>query len=68
MRFGTVTAFLGSEQQVHMIGHQRIGMKLTLVVCQRFAEPVQVAGVVLLAKEAWLAVVPALHDVERDTI
>ena len=51
-----------------MIGHQRIGMKLTFVNCQRFAEPVQVACVVLLAKEAWLAVVPALHDVERDTI
>ena len=51
-----------------MIGHQRVGMKLTLVVCQRFAEPVQVAEVVLLAKKAWLAVVPALHDVEPDII
>ena len=51
-----------------MIGHQCIGMKLTFVVCQRFTQPLQEAGVVLLTKEAWLAVVPALHDVERDTI
>ena len=56
------------EQQVHIIGHQRIGMKLTFVNCQRFAEPAQVAGIVLLAKEAWLAAVPALYDVGRDTI
>ena len=60
--------FFGSEQQVHMIGHQRVGMQLTFVVYQRFTQPVQVAGIVALAKEAWLAVVSALHDVERDTI
>ena len=51
-----------------MIGHQQVGMKLTFVVSQRFTQPVQVAGVVRLAKEACLAVVPALYDVERDTI
>ena len=51
-----------------MIAHQRVGMKLAFVVIERFAQPVQVAGVVVLAKEARLAVVPAQDDVERDTI
>ena len=63
-----VCCFFGGEQQVHVIVHQRIGMKLTFVNLQRFTQPVQVANVVFLAKEAWLTVVPALHDVERDTI
>ena len=68
MSFGAVAAFFGGEQQVHMIGHQCIGVKLTFVNWQRSAETVQVAGTVLLAKEALLAIVPTLHDVERDTI
>ena len=51
-----------------MIGHQRIGMKLTFVVYQRLTQPLQETVVVPLAKEAWLTVVPALHDVKRDTI
>ena len=60
--------FFGGEQQVYMIAHQRVGMKLALVVAQCFAQPVQVAGVIVCAKKAGLVVAPAQDDVERDTI
>ena len=48
-----------------MICHQREGMKLAILVAERFAQPVQVVGVVLFTKEARLTVVPALADVSE---
>jgi hypothetical protein len=53
---------------VRVVGHQYVGMQRTLGLGQRFTQPVQIAGVVVLAKETGLAVVPALDDVQRNTI
>jgi len=43
-------------------------MQGALFLVQRFAQLVQVGVVVLFGKEARLAVVPALHDVQRDSV
>ncbi len=53
------------EQQVHMVGHQHIRVQFTARGFQRLTEPVPIAQVVVLAEEARIAVVPALHDVQR---
>jgi hypothetical protein len=56
------------EEQVDVIGHQHIGVQRALGLAQRFSQPMQVAAVVFLAEKARLAVVAALHDVERNSI
>jgi hypothetical protein len=43
-------------------------MQSAVLFVQRFAQPVQVGVIVLFGKEAGLAVVTALHDVQRDSI
>ncbi len=49
---------------MHMVGHQRGSVKRAT----RFAQPVQIAEIVVLAEEARLAVVAALDDVQRNTV
>jgi hypothetical protein len=51
-----------------MVGHQRVGMQGATLLYQGLAEPVQVSMVVLFRKEAGLAVMAALHDVQRDAV
>jgi hypothetical protein len=53
------------EQQVYMIGHQHIGVDGAAAIASRLFEPMEVALIVLLGKEAWLAVDAALNDVQR---
>ncbi len=67
MSFGTVAASRGVSSQVHMVGHQSVGMERAAAFVERLAQPVQVSGVVLLAEEAGLAVVPTLHNVQGNT-
>ena len=50
-----------------MVGHQHVGVQLALVGDKCFAQPVEVTLVVLLTEEAGLAVVVALHNVQRDS-
>ena len=49
---------------MHMVGYQYIRLQRAL----RLAQPVQVAGIVLFAKEARLAIVAALDNVQRYTV
>ena len=56
------------QKQVDVVGHQRVGVKRALLFLQRFAQPVEVCLIIFFAKEARLAVVPALHDVQRYAI
>lgn len=53
------------HQQMHMIGHQCIGMNLTVPIDGRFLQPVKVDVVILLGEETWLPIDAALHDVLR---
>ena len=43
-------------------------MQGAVLLAQRFVQPVQVGVVVLFGEEAGLAVVAALHDVQRDCV
>lgn len=56
------------QQQVHMIGHEHIGMQRTASFTQRLAKPVEIGFVIVFAEEAGLAIMAALHDVQRHTI
>jgi hypothetical protein len=48
-----------------MVGHQNIGMDGAAAIASRFFKPMEVALVVLLGKEAGLAIDAALNDVQR---
>ena len=53
---------------MHMIGHQCIGVQVTGFFLKGFTQPVQVGVVVLFREEARLAIVAALHDMQRYAI
>ena len=53
------------DQQMHVIGHQHIGMDSAIVSPGRFGEPVAIEGVIFVRKENGFAVVAALDDVQR---
>ena len=55
--------FCRGEQQMHVVGHQRIGVDGTAAIARRLFEPMEVALIVLLGEEAGLAVDAALDDV-----
>ena len=59
---------LGGRTQVDVVGHQRAGVKRAPLFLQRFDQPVEAGLIILFAKEARFAVVPALHDVQRYAI
>lgn len=48
-----------------MVGHEYVGVQAALRLGQCFAQPVQITAVVVLTKEARLAIVSALHGVQR---
>ena len=51
-----------------MVSHEHVSMQLTVVVLQRFLQPIQITLVVFIAQEAGLAVVASLDDVKRNAI
>ena len=53
-------------QQVHMVVHQHVGVKLAVGGEQCFVQELPVASAVDIVEEAGQAVVAALHDVLRD--
>jgi len=53
---------------MHMVGHQGIGVQRASFLAEGFTEPMEVRVVVLVGKEAGLAVVAALDDVQGDTV
>ena len=59
---------LRGDQQVHMIGHEHVGVQFASCLGERFLQPMQVALVIRLAKEARLAIVAALHDMQGQAI
>ena len=54
-----------AQQQVHMVGHQCIGVDGAAAIASRFFKPMEVALIILLGKEARLAIDSALNNVER---
>ena len=50
---------------MHVVGYERVGMNGAAVFVRALFEPVQVALVIVFAKEARRTVVPALYDVLR---
>jgi len=65
---GDADGCLRRQEQMHVIGHQGIGMQLRSLAPQRLAQPVQVGVAILFRKEASLAVVAALNQVQRHTV
>lgn len=59
---------LGCDKQVDVVRHQRVGMKRAPLFLQGFAQPVEVGLVVLFPEEARFAVMPALHDVQGNSV
>jgi len=53
---------LGADQQVNVVGHEDVGMNGAVPIGSRLFEPVEVAVVVLLGKEAGLSVDAALDN------
>ena len=45
-----------------MIGHQHVGVDGNAVIIRRFVEPVQVAIIIIVGKEAGRAVIAPLDD------
>ncbi len=56
------------DQQMDVVGHQGVGVKGASFPLQGYTQPVQRGLVVFFAEEAGFAVVPALHDMQRDAI
>jgi hypothetical protein len=61
-RFGA----FGCNQQVHVVGHQHIGMNAAACLVGVPGQSVQVVAVIFVGEEAGLPVIAALDDVERD--
>ena len=53
---------------MHVVGHKRVRVQRTFCVLQGFAQPMKVGEVVVVGEEARLAVMAALHDVERGPV
>lgn len=51
-----------------MVVHQLVGVQRTLRLDQCLAKPMQIARIVVLGKEARLAIVAALHDMQWNTV
>jgi hypothetical protein len=51
---------------MNMIGHQHVGMNGAVAIASRFFEPMEIAVIILIGKEAWLAIDPALYNVQRN--
>jgi len=59
---------LWRQEQVHVVGHQYVGVKLAAGLPERLVQPAKVGEVVLFVKEAGVAIVPALHNVQGQSI
>ena len=59
---------LWCNQQMDMVRHEGVGERRALFFYERLAQPVKVGLVVFFAEEAGFAVMPALHDVQRNII
>jgi hypothetical protein len=51
-----------------MVSHEGVGMKRAVFFLKRLAQPVKIGLVIFLAEKAGLAVMPPLHDVQRNAI
>lgn len=52
---------------MHVVGHEHIGVQAATAFLERLAQPVAVSKVVVISKEAGIAVVSALDYVQRNT-
>jgi len=56
------------EQEMDMVGHQHVGVKLAVLVLQGVAQPAEVGVAILIVEKAGSAIVATLHDVQRYTV
>ncbi len=54
------------HQQVHMVGHQYVGVDVAPMLHRCFAQFLPLTEVIGVVREARLAIIAALHDVLRD--
>jgi hypothetical protein len=57
---------LRRDQQVHVVGHQHVGVDGAAVLLSLFFQRVQIPPIVLLSVETGRAIIPALDDVPSD--
>jgi hypothetical protein len=55
------------QQQMHMVAHQYIGVKLAAEAQQRLSQALQIALAILIVQKAWQTIVAPLHHVLRNT-
>jgi len=53
---------------MYMVGHEDVGMQRAVFFYKRLAQSVKIGLVVFFAEKAGFAVMPALHDVQRNII
>lgn len=53
---------------MNVVGHQDVSVELAASLPEGFVQPVEVGVVIVFVQEAGVAVVPALHDVQGQTI
>ncbi len=63
----SAVGFLRREQQVHMVGHQHVGVDRAAELRCILGQTLQVKYVVFVGEEAGVAVVTALDQVQRNT-
>jgi len=62
---GNAVWLVWADEQMHVVGHECVGMNSAAVFVGTLFEPMQVAVVIVFAKEGCRTVVPTLHDVLR---
>jgi hypothetical protein len=66
LRRRRLSACWGRRQQVHMVGHQRVGVDGATPALRSLRQPAKIGPVVALGEKDGLAVMAALDDVRRD--
>lgn len=56
----------GRDEEMNVVGHERVGVDDAAPVVSRFLEPTEEAVAVLLGKEAGLAIDASLYEVLRN--
>jgi hypothetical protein len=63
-QLGKAFALLGSDEQVHMVGHENVGVDRAVLAPAQFLEEREIENSIGVANEARAAVVAALDDMD----
>ncbi len=59
---------LWGDELLNVVGHEHVSAKRAPLALQNLAKPAQVGVIVRLVEDAGLAIVPPLHDVQRNNV